>query len=647
MRLQTLSKARLSGAGGLWLLCLCACWANGAIRVSVYPAAAVADGASQILVVAEVRTAQGKPAPDGTQVAFNTTLGAFREPVVAAEGGVARATLIASQTPGTATITATAVGLGVVGETQALFVATQDELRSATDYVQVLGTEYLAYANEQRLIAASGRARGASVRFGFTRIEADDLQLEVENLRVKARNARLHFGSEATEFAELSYELRASQGYGVAEREGRWEVVRVRHGTVEPFDAVVPAEQFRFADISESSLVIKAAQIWFYPNERIQFHRAEFYVGEVRTLSLPLYSQSLWSGGVGSDTLIGVQSGQVYLDVPYYYMLTPTQVGALRLRTAQVGGRTMGAARGMFLDLEHEYRVGFGTGMVSLTSLARNDWGLNWRHQQPLSPNTRVALWLDSPAHQGIYGSLQLSHQARGYSTGVTLAGSTYWRGIRAQSLRTDVFVETTPRRVAELPVRQSLSLNFATNRLQGNTGTRTREGVGIRARWNLIPQSLGKGTTLTGGLTVGRFVGNLPNAGWSLTGTLGVTQALGAGGALSLNYDYAQDALGANLLGRHRLSGSLSWSAGERYYLTGYFSRALDANSVSYVGDFSWRVSPLWRVGLGYTWQRYQQYDFRDQTFTVAYRIGFREVALTWSSFSKRWSVDLLTAFY
>jgi hypothetical protein len=647
MRLQTLSKARLSGAGGLWLLCLCACWANGAIRVSVYPPAAVADGASQILVVAEVRTAQGKPAPDGTQVAFNTTLGAFREPVVAAEGGVARATLIASQTPGTATITATAVGLGVVGETQALFVATQDELRSATDYVQVLGTEYLAYANEQRLIAASGRARGASVRFGFTRIEADDLQLEVENLRVKARNARLHFGSETIEFAELSYELRASQGYGVAEREGRWEVVRVRHGTVEPFDAVVPAEQFRFADISESSLVIKAAQIWFYPNERIQFHRAEFYVGEVRTLSLPLYSQSLWSGGVGSDTLIGVQSGQVYLDVPYYYMLTPTQVGALRLRTAQVGGRTMGAARGMFLDLEHEYRVGFGTGMVSLTSLARNDWGLNWRHQQPLSPNTRVALWLDSPAHQGIYGSVQLSHQARGYSTGVTLAGSTYWRGTRAQSLRTDVFIETTPRRVAELPVRQSLSLNFAANRLQGNTGTQTREGVGIRARWNLIPQSLGKGTTLTGGLTVGRFVGNLPNAGWSLTGTLGVTQALGAGGALSLNYDYAQDALSANLLGRHRLSGSLSWSASERYYLTGYFSRALDANSVSYVGDFSWRVSPLWRVGLGYTWQRYQQYDFRDQTFTVAYRIGFREVALTWSSFSKRWSVDLLTAFY
>ncbi|MCS6919580.1 MAG: Ig-like domain-containing protein [Fimbriimonadales bacterium] len=646
MRAQV-APERWLGAGGLWLLCLCVLWANGAIRLTAYPTAAVADGASQILITAEVRTPQGKPAPDGTQVAFNTTLGAFREPVVATQGGVARATLFASQLPGTAVITATAVGQGVVGEIQVLFVATQDELRSATDYVQVLGAEYLAFANEQRVIAASGKERGASVRFGFTRIEADDLQLEVDNLRVKARNALLQFGSETQEFAELSYELRSLQGYGVRSREGRWEVVRLRYGAPEPFDAVAPPELFQFVDISESELVIKAAQIWFYPGERIQFHRAEFYVGEVRSLSMPLYSQSLWSSGVGSDTLIGVQNGQVYLDVPYYYALTPTQIGALRLRTAQVGGRTMGAARGMFLDLEHEYRAGLGTGTVSLTSLARNDWGLNWRHQQPLSPNTRVSLWLDSPAHQGLYGSVQLSHQSRGYSTGLTLSGSTLWRGVRADSLRSDLFIETTPRRVEGLPLRQSLSLNWTSNRTRGALGVQNREGVGVRARWTLIPQSLGRSTTLTGGLTVGQFVGNLPNKGWSITGTLGVTQALGAGGVLNLNYDYAQDALGANLLGRHRLAGSLSWNAGDRYYLTSYFSRALDANSVSFVSDFSWRVSPLWRMGIGYTWQSYNRYHFHDRTITIAYRIGYREVALTWSSFTKRWSIDLLTAFY
>ncbi|MCX7924755.1 MAG: Ig-like domain-containing protein [Fimbriimonadales bacterium] len=647
MRARRTASRYWSGAGGLWLLCLCACWANGAIRLTAYPTASVADGASQVLITAEVRTAQGKPAPDGTQIAFNTTLGAFRESIVATEGGVARATLVASQLPGTATITATALGLGVVGEVQVLFVATQEELRSATDYVQVLGSEYLAYANEQRVIAASGKERTASVRFSFTLIEADDLQLEVDSLRVKARNARLRYGSEQHEFAELSYDLRSSQGYGVQQRENRWEVVRVRNGAPEPFDAVAPPELFQFADISESELVIKASQIWFYPGERVQFHRAEFYVGEVKSLSLPLYSQNLWSGGIGSDTLIGVQSGQVYLDVPYYYALTPTQIGALRLRTAQVGGRTMGAARGMFLDLEHEYRAGLGTGMFSITGLARDDWGVNWRHQQPLSPYTRFSLWLDSPAHQGIYGSAQLAHQARGYSTGLTVAGSTHWRGVRAHSLRSDLFIETAAQRIANMPLRQSFSLSLTSHRSQSALGVQNREGVGVRVRWNLIPQSLGSSATLTGGLTVGRFVGNLPNAGWSVTGTLGITQALGNSGALSLNYDYTQDALAANLLGRHRLSGSLNWSIGDRFYLTGYLSRALDANSVSYVGDFSWRISPLWRMGVGYTLQSYNQYDFRDQTLTIAYRIGYREVALTWSSFTRRWSVDLLTAFY
>ncbi|MCS7273420.1 MAG: Ig-like domain-containing protein [Fimbriimonadales bacterium] len=634
-------------AGGLMFLCLCVSWADGVIRLTAYPAAAVADGASQVLIVAEVRTARGKPAPDGTKVAFSATSGTFREAVVATEGGVARATLIASQLPSVATVTATVIGLGVVGETQVLFVATQDELRTATEYVQVLGREYLAYANEQRVIAASGKERGARVRFGFTEITADDLQLEVDTLRVKARNARLRFGSAQIECIELSYELRTAQGYALVQYPERWALVRLRNATPEPHEAPVSPELFRFVDISESELVIKAAQIWFYPNERIQFHRAEFYVGAVRTLSLPLYSQALWGAGVGTDSLIGIQNGQVYLDVPYYYALTPRQIGALRLRTAQVSGRTVGVARGLFVDLEHEYRLGTGTGTVSVLGLARTDWGLRWQHQHSLSPDTRLALWLDSPAHQGLYGSAQLTSRGHGYSIGLTVAGSTLWHGGRTRSWRTDAFLETNPHRLGQLPLRQSVALSAAVSHTQLAAGTLRRAGIGIRARWSLVPQSLGRTTTLTGSLSVGRYVGNLPNAGWSIMGTLGITHALGAQGALNLTYDYAQDALGTSLLGQHRLSSSLSWSLGERYALSSYFSRALDTKSISFGGDFSWRLSHLWRISTGYTWQAYQGYEFRDQTFTLAYRIGYRELALTWSSASRRWSLDLLMAVY
>ncbi|GBC90157.1 hypothetical protein HRbin14_00889 [bacterium HR14] len=632
---------------GLMTLCVAVSLAQGTLRLTVYPNALVADGISTALVTAEVRTPQGKPVPDGTQVAFSTTLGAFREALVATEGGVARATFVAASVPGVAVITASALGQSAVGEAQVVMVRSPEDLRAATDYVQVFGTEYLAFANEQRIIAASGANFGASVRFGLTTLEADDLQLETDSLRVKARHARLRFGSEAATYNELVYDLRTGEGYGVTEHEGRWQVFRIRSGLRTPFPEPLPPDWFQFADLSYSEMVIRARQIWFYPGERLQFRQAEFYVGDVRVLSLPLYSHSVWGSGVGADTFFGVQNGQVYLDIPYYYALAPGQVGALRLRTAQRASRGTGISRGLFLDLEHEYRWGQGQGAFTFTGLGRDDWGVLWRHSQPLGTRTRMHLWLDSPAHQGLYTSAQVSHQGRGFSLGATVAGSTFWEGSDARSLRTDLFAESTPRKIANLPLRQSLALTFSSATTRTTQIQQRREGFGIRARWNLIPQSLDRQTTLTGGFVAGRYLGNLPNAGWSFTGTLGITRALGRTGALTLTYDYNEDALGVSLLGRHRLSGSLSWNPSEHLTLAGYFSRALDTDTFSYLADASWRISGLWRIGSGITWQAFQGNTFRDHTFTIAYRIGFREVALTWSSNTKRWSFDILTAFY
>ncbi|MCS7065713.1 MAG: Ig-like domain-containing protein, partial [Fimbriimonadales bacterium] len=153
---------------------------SGTIRLTAYPTAVVADGSAQITLTVEVRTAQGKPLPDGAQVAFSTTLGTLREAVVSTEGGAARTTLIASQLPGVATVTATVLGQKLVGQTQVLMVRDASELRAAADYVQVVARDYLAYANEQRIVAATGKQKGASVQYGFVQIEADDLQLLVD-----------------------------------------------------------------------------------------------------------------------------------------------------------------------------------------------------------------------------------------------------------------------------------------------------------------------------------------------------------------------------------------------------------------------------------------------------------------------------------
>lgn len=64
-----------------------------------------ADGTTAITVTAEVLDRYGNPVPDGTEVAFSTTLGALSPSACATEGGVARTALVSS-VAGTATVTA-------------------------------------------------------------------------------------------------------------------------------------------------------------------------------------------------------------------------------------------------------------------------------------------------------------------------------------------------------------------------------------------------------------------------------------------------------------------------------------------------------------------------------------------------------------
>lgn len=642
-----------------WLLFLCA-WLlmplcamaappTGSLRLSSYPEAVVADSISAVTLSAEVRGRDGKPLPDGTQIAFTTTLGTFREVVVPTQGGVARATLTSGSVSGIAVITATALGFGLVGETQVLFAKDQAELQAATDYVTVSAPDYLAYAIDMRVVAATGSGRKAEARYRFSILEADDLQLNCSDMTVIARNARLRYGPVSLEYEELSYSLISGQGFGTAEREGRWQTFLVKNGIEQLHNAPLSPQTFLFKDLSETQMLIKASHLWFYPNDKIQFRRADFYVGDVKALSMPLYSLSLWGNGFNNESLIGVQSGQFYVDVPYYYTLTPGAIGAVRLRTAQRSSRGFNTSKGWFLDLEHEYRGAQGSrGAFQFSSLARKDWGASWRHYQLLDPRTRAYIWMESPAHSGLLGFLQMNHQAQEFSVGVNLSASRIWEGSRARSGRADLFVDTKSKPVGDLPLRHNFSLTGSLSESRGgNLVSNRRQGAGLRSRWTLNPVSVGKGASLTGGLTVGRFVGNLSNEGWETVGTLSLTQGLGALGSVNVTYDYSQDPLSVAGLGRHRLSSSFVSGYGERFYSTIYLSRSLDVDSSSLLGDLSYRLSSDWRLGMGLTLQNYEGFHYRDYTFTIGYRLGYRELALTWSRITKRWSFDLLNTMF
>lgn len=68
---------------------------------------APADGKTAVTITAEVRGRDGKLAPDGTEVAFSTTLGTLGSSTALTSGGTAATTLVSAQ-PGRATVTASA-----------------------------------------------------------------------------------------------------------------------------------------------------------------------------------------------------------------------------------------------------------------------------------------------------------------------------------------------------------------------------------------------------------------------------------------------------------------------------------------------------------------------------------------------------------
>lgn len=622
----------------------------GSVRLTAYPEAAVADGRSIILLTAECYRRDGKPVPDGTTVFFNATLGQFREQIVKTEGGAARATLIAGSVPGVSKITATVEGGVGTGEIQVLFVGDQKELLNISEFVEVAGSEYLGYAVETNIMAASGVRGGASVRYRFCTIVADDLQVDCSTLVVVARNAIVSYGSTSFEYVQAQINIRSGEGAAMARREGELTAVQFKRGEEIPLDRPVSPSTFQFADLSASQLVIVASSAWFYPGERIQFRRANFYVEGERAFTLPLYSHAVFGSAASlSDNLFGIRDGKFYVDVPYYYTLTPETEGALKLRTQRRYGRGIGASSGLFMDLEHAYRgKNRSSGQFTTAGLLRSDWGANWRHYQPIGTDSQLYLYLDSPSHTGLFGSVNWNKQWTALSTGLSLSGGRQWSGSRSSSQRAEIYIATMPRPVADLPLRFSMSINAGTSVTQTTGAPRIRrDGIGVRSRLQSIPWRIGNGGSLSSALSFGRYFGNTGIQSWETLFTATYSGYLGGLGTIMLGYDFSQDPLSSTVLGKHRLTANLYSNYSGRIYVSGYLARGLDVPATTLIGDASYRLADLWRIGVGITWTEYSNSRFNDYYLTLGYRIGLRELALSWSRATQRLSIDILAASF
>ncbi len=655
--------------GSVSLACVLWAWAlgdSGVMRLTSFPTISVADGRSTITVSAEIRDTNGKLATDGTRVVFSTTLGSFREPVVQTEQGVARAVLVAGSIPGMAKVTVTAVAYNATSTHEIEFVADRALLASAKDFIEVVAPQYLMYSLDQRILGAADPSGGVALQYKEIDIRAEDLQLTVPTYEVRARKATLKMGRIQAKFDELYLKLNERRGFGttsmrtlsafpvsmgafsvgVPEEKDRYGIYEVRFSGIKPLTDPLPHRAFEFEDLSESASSINAKKAVAYPRRQVQFHQADIYVGAAKVLTLPLFQVSLYGQTpILTEQIVNVYDNQVSVNYPHYLSLKPGQTSLLRFRWGDRYGRGYSTTNGASLDYElNWYRGDDMEGGFTINGLARSDWGLGARHYQRLDDRTTLNLQLEFPAHKSVYGSGSISRQFDGYHATLNAHSSRALRGDPFTSESYSFVVEKDPTKLGNLPIRLYYGLTASQSETRSEFYSREQTAVGMRARFQMLPQPIDDSTTVNASLLVSKLSGTNTPSGLGLLGDVSLSKRFGPGASAVLTYNYAEDGFTSSLIGRHNLSLQGHYGVG-RANLSLFGSQSIDVDRVSYFADASYRVGGNWRLSYGYTYNRYLGDDYLDDSYMVSYRLGAREFGLVWTRSTKRIGLQVLGA--
>lgn len=660
-RLKALAAFTLLMVGAL------ACADTGSIRVNLFPQMAVADAKSTVTVSAEVRESNGRAAPNGTRVLFQTTLGHFQEATVNVSNGFARAILVTGDTPGTAKITVNAISLSATTTTELEMVANRSELSTARSYVDVQAPKSLLYSMDYQVLSANGLDHGVVVDCGPFKIQADDVQIDVGAQQLRARRAKVTVHGDTHDFQDLLLNLRERKGVGTSSYTaqvlsdisvaGHWVELKSKpatrfglveltaSGTVRPLPADAPRPKFDFADLSDSATLVNARRALIFPSREIQFQRAEVAVNGSKIIKLPLYRMDLTNPSMGfGDQILTLNDNRLGVNYPYYLSLGAKQTSLIRFRTGQAAGRTLTGNSGTFLDYEWTWNQGEASeGGLTLTGFNRQDWSLDARHSLHFGDGSSVAAMLSSPARRSIFGSLSYTKPMKGMQFSLNGSSSRALAGTSADTQQVGMVLESDPQKMRSIPLTLYYGLTATDSSSRFADIQRSSRTAGLRMRGQFATLDIDHSTHLASSFSIGNRWG--ANGGLALYGSLGLSRAM-RWGSLNLNYDYANDNSLASTaaLGSQRLSLESEYGVG-RTNLHMFASKSLDADWSSVYGDLSYRLSGLYRLSAGYTMDQFLGERNLDYNMVLSYRLGLRDLGLTWSRRTNRIGFEVLGA--
>jgi hypothetical protein len=259
-----------------------------------------------------------------------------------------------------------------------------------------------------------------------------------------------------------------------------------------------------------------------------------------------------------------------------------------------------------------------------------------------LSERTNLVLQADFPEHSSIFGTASLSHYLDDYQMSFSASGGRSVRGTRFQNEQLIAAIDRSPMRVGDTPVRVSYGLTASANRFSTETSSRSQNAVGARTQFRLIPQEIAPRTTISSSLGFSKLFGtNVPQAP-STNANVTLSHRGRGSSTFLLSYDFLDDPFNSEFLGRHKL-GFQSYLRSGRLGFDFYGYQALDIDRLYARANLSFRFARDWRITTSYIHDRYRSSVFEESVLVLGYRIGWRELGLSFSTRTKRFGIELL----
>lgn len=643
---------------------------RGSINLDSFPSVALADGRTRITITATIRTFGGRVVPDGTQVVFSSALGTLTEPVVTTVSGIARTQLIAPNVAGAVRINASALSVDASAHLDLEFVTDRAVVDSSRNYIELVAPKSLMYSSEYQAMTASDTEGRVALRFRDISIDAQDLQLALTTQEVRARNAVLRLSGKEYRFDQLFFRLNARRGVGLTEvtepvysvvatppyfgfeqrERRRLAPVEVRASGIQPVTEPLSATQFDFMELSNAAVFVAARRAVVVPGRSIQFTKAEVSIDGMRVLSSTLFQVSLNAATpMITDQFFQVSGTELAVDYPYYLTLKPGGSSLIRFRSGTRYGNAVGAASGTFLDYEMRWNQGDRSeGGITLSGMNRGDYAVGVRQFHRLDDRTTVNAQVDMPAGRSLFSSGGVAHQfgggLEGWSANLNVNYGTSLRGSQFRNDQLDVSIDRDPVQLGKLPLRLNYGISASQNRFSANDFSSSSQRLAARSRLQLTPQSLGKGSTLSASMTAGHVISNIRPGSFTFGASTAIFSSFGRDLRTSVSYDFLDDPQFSSLLGRHRVGFQAGYSP-RRFRLSVQGNRSLDVDQQSLGGEASYWLGPDWRLGYSLIADRYRGRSSTDWNLIFGYRVGYREIGISYSARTNRIGIELLSA--